>query len=243
MAPILSTPSVASRIAAPWHEGTIASLDFETTGVRPQKDRMVSVNLSFVDPEGEILDGSLYTIVNPGVDIPTEASEIHGITTAHAQAVGASPYLTLLDLKAAVAWAHTEGIPICIYNVPFDWPLLHAEAARHGVHGIPRDVPLLDPLVLDRALDRYRKGSRKLADVAAHYGVELADAHDASADAAASVGVLRALARTYPRLASMSLSELQGFQRRAYETWKDGINDYWERIGKESRVEGSWPGL
>lgn len=42
---------------------------------------------------------------------------------------------------------------------------------------------IFDPMILDRAFDKYRKGSRKLVDLAAFYGVPVADnAHDAEAD-------------------------------------------------------------
>ena len=52
---------------------------------------------------------------------------------------------------------------------------------------------MLDAVVLDRHVDRYRKGSRTLAALCAQYGVTIENAHDASADAMASVGVLLAL--------------------------------------------------
>ncbi len=74
---------------------------------------------------------------------------------------------------------------------------------------------VIDPLVLDKALDRYRRGSRKLADVCAHYGITLDNAHDASADTLAAIALARALARAYPQIARMTPQELHEFQVKA----------------------------
>ena len=50
-------------------------------------------------------------------------------------------------------------------------------------------MPIIDPLVLDKAIEKYRPGSRKLADVARHHGgTAFADSswHSAEADAIAA---------------------------------------------------------
>jgi DNA polymerase-3 subunit epsilon len=45
------------------------------------------------------------------------------------------------------------------------------------------ELLVVDPLVIDKWLDRYRKGSRKLEAICAHYGAVLDEAHDADFDA------------------------------------------------------------
>ena len=49
--------------------------------------------------------------------------------------------------------------------------------------------PVLDPRVLDKHIDPYRRGGRKLTDLCAHYKVALDGAHSADADAIAACRV------------------------------------------------------
>lgn len=238
---------MSSTIEAPskaWLDGVIASLDFETTGTNPKEDRMVSVALVFVNPDGTVRGGAgLTTLINPGIEIPDSATAVHGITTERAEFEGMDPVEALIEIRAWLLVAAQNDIPVCIYNAPFDWPLLHAEAARHAVRNIPQNLYLLDPLLMDRSLDRFRKGGRKLATVAAYYGIPLTDAHDANADAVASVGVLRGLAEKYPSIAKLTLEELQVWQADAFQARATGLNTYWKREGKSDRITGSWPGI
>ena len=78
--------------------------------------------------------------------------------------------------------AKAAGIPVVAYNAPYDFSLLKYEALRHGIEPIIAPAPVIDPLVLDKAHDRYRKGKRTLEVVAAHYAVSLVGAHDAAAE-------------------------------------------------------------
>ena len=76
-----------------------------------------------------------------------------------------------------------------------------SSTARRSGTGIapfsaPR-APVIDPLVIDKAVDRYRKGKRTLEAAAAFYGVPLDDAHDAGADAIAAGRVAQAIAREH----------------------------------------------
>ena len=66
--------------------------------------------------------------------------------------------------------------------------------------------PVLDAVVIDRHVDRLRQGRRTLVDLCTHYGMEIGNAHDASADAIASVGVLFALAERYEALGECELA-------------------------------------
>ena len=61
-----------------WYEGTIAALDFETTGVDPLNARIVQAALLFVHPDGSVGPESWTGIVDPGVEIPAGASDVHG---------------------------------------------------------------------------------------------------------------------------------------------------------------------
>lgn len=185
------------RAAAAWWARTITVLDTETTGVDTERDHIVSLAVVRVAPDGSVEPDSLACIVDPGVPVPPEAAAIHGITTERARAEGRRPAEALGAAAALVARCRDEGVPLVIFNVPFDWPLRCGECRRHGV-ALPTGVPLFDPLLVDRHCDRWRRGSRRLADVARHYGVLLADAHAAAADAMATAAIARALVHAYP---------------------------------------------
>ncbi|MDM7994654.1 MAG: exonuclease domain-containing protein [Acidobacteriota bacterium] len=232
--------------AQSWHESPWIGFDCETTGTDPNTARILEAAVITRDPAGAILEDDRVIYINPGVPIPPEASAIHGITEE--------------KLKAENAWESSAGIPyvygiitarailrqnpLVIYNAPYDWQLLMAECKRIPEFCSPgiRSPLFLDPLVIDRALDKYRKGSRRLEDVAKFYGVELKSAHGAHADAVATLGVMRALIDKYPELKSLDLPTMQTMQANWYAEWRDHINGYWERTGKADRVTGRWPG-
>jgi DNA polymerase III epsilon subunit-like protein len=78
--------------------------------------------------------------------------------------------------------------PLVIFNARYDLTVLDREARRHGLLPLTdrRSLFVVDPLMIDKWLDRYRKGSRKLDAICAHYGAVLDGAHDASYDAIAA---------------------------------------------------------
>ncbi len=226
-----------------WTEGPLIAFDTETTGTDPQTARILQAAVITSDPSGTIREPDYVKLINPGVAIPDEASAVHGITAE--KLAGASPSADAIPFLLGLIQgrATLRRFPLVIYNVPYDWRLLMAECARVPGFGYQDQLwPwFLDPLVIDRALDKYRKGSRKLEAVAAHYGVELNGAHDAGSDAWAAVGIMRALIQIYPVFRENNLEDLQGMQAEWYAAWRDGINAFWERSGKQDRVTGSWP--
>jgi DNA polymerase-3 subunit epsilon len=134
-------------------------------------------------------------MLNPGVPIPDEAAAIHGVTTEIAQAGGADPEEGLALILAKLE-ARPPGTPVVVFNARYDLTVLDREARRYGLTPLQDRGPLLvvDPLVIDKWLDRYRKGSRKLEAICAHYGAKLDDAHDAAFDAVAAARLAWALA-------------------------------------------------
>lgn len=229
-------------MGASWAERPFLAVDTESTGLDVYEDRIVSVATVLVDDEGTTTFQTHVTI-DPGVDIPEAASNIHGITTERARAEGTTPAAALVDVAASIRKAIAEDWPIVIYNSTFDWPLLLAEADRHGVD-FPAAAPILDPFLLDRMLDRYRRGSRKLVDVASHYGVPLdaADAHGALADATAAALVMRAIIAKYPAIAEHPLAGVVLRQVRGHEQDRQRFVDYM-RVNKDPDFDkpAGWP--
>ena len=218
----------------PWSHQTLLSFDLETTGLDPGQDRIVQAAVILIDADGGMAEESWDGIVNPGVPIPEVASKIHGITNERAQREGLAPAEALGRIARLINRAASDGIPLVIYNAPFDWPFVLAEARRHGV--LLRRPDIIDPLVMDRGLDRYRRGGRKLDAVAAHYGYTLAHAHDARADALAAATVARALAQRYPEVGDQSPVELQLRQARWCAEHAESLSRH---LGKP--IDPGWP--
>lgn len=221
-----------------WADGPLLAVDTETTGVDPATDRIVEAAAVTIGPGGEVLH-AWSNVVDPGVDIPEGAANVHGITTERARAEGCSPVVALRALGELIAGF--SG-PVVIYNARFDWPLLITEADRHDL--IWPDAPLLDPLVLDKHLDRYRRGGRKLVDVARHYGVTLADddAHGARADATAAGQIMRRMLDLNPAIGATRLDDLQVWQQRWSDDQRASFADYRRRTSDPNFTETlGWP--
>jgi DNA polymerase III subunit epsilon len=224
-----------------WQSGLIGSYDCETTGTDPFHARLVSA--AFVTSDGARHE----YLVDPGVEIPEGATAVHGITTEHARSNGLPPAQALEEIAALLA-AHLEsGAPLVVFNAPFDLTLLEAELDRHGLTPlrarIPFVGPIVDPLVMDRKLDRFRKGSRTLEAQCAHYGVQITNAHDASADAIAALEVARALADRYPEVAEAPLTELHAQQAEWKESTDRDFAAYRAKRGEEFTPQPGWPVL
>jgi DNA polymerase-3 subunit epsilon len=96
--------------------------------------------------------------------------------------------------------------------------------------------------VLDKHFDRYRKGRRTLADLAQFYAVELAEAHDAGADALAALEVTRAVGRRFAsRLERLSPAELHTLQQTWHAAQAKGLEAWFARSGTPETVDRSWP--
>lgn len=188
-----------------WTHEPFLCLDTETTGVNPFEDRIVQVAAVEVLPDGTT-GKEWSTIVDPGIEIPDGAAAIHGITTTMAMASGIEP-AEALGIVADRIFRHGAYRPVVMFNARFDWPILLSEAERHGV-AFPVIAPVLDPYLVDRMVDRFRTGGRKLIQVCQHYEVALdeADAHGAMADAVAAGRVMRAIIDRYPAIAEHTLA-------------------------------------
>lgn len=226
---------------AHWSQGPLLTLDTETTGTDPLNDRIVQVTLARVDVTGTS-QVAIDSLVDPGVVIPDEAIQTHGITNEQVRAQGMPPWRALAHIAIELTLAKHMGWPLVIFNASFDWPLIHAEAARYQMP-MPSELHIIDPLVIDRAQDKYRKGKRKLEDMIKVYGVGLAEAHVASHDAAASAQIVRAMVQRYPPLRRLSLPTLQMAQTVWHREWRDHLNAYWRKMDIDQHIPENevWP--
>jgi DNA polymerase-3 subunit epsilon len=242
--------------AASWLDAPMTAFDLETTGKEPDDARIVTGTLVHIAPGTDPVVKTW--LADPGVEIPAEASAIHGITTAVAQEFGRPAREVVDEIRLSLADAWFTG-PVVIYNASYDLTVVTAECARH--HRTPFEVagPVIDPYIIDKYLDRYRKGSRTLATTCEHYGVKLNGAHDATEDALAAARLAWKLARKYPRVGNVSPAELHNRtavwfaeQQASFAEYlrtkiAPGITDQDERAGVLARADAiladvkGWP--
>jgi DNA polymerase-3 subunit epsilon len=224
----------------PWHE-TLAVFDLETTGIDVETSRIVSAHVGVIDASGAVIERFDW-LADPGVEIPAGASAVHGITTERARAEGRPAAEVVPEIVAAIADVLARGLALTVYNAPYDITLLNREAVRHGIPPLHAPAPIVDPLVLDRAVDRYRKGKRTLEAAALVYGVELLDAHDAGADAIAAGRVAQALARAYEDELGLDGHELHRRQVAWAAASAASFQEYMRRTHNPEYVaRGTWP--
>ena len=226
--------------SARWAD-TLAVFDLETTGIDVDTCRIVTAHVGVIGARGEVLERREW-LVDPGVEIPTAASLIHGVTTERARLEGTPAAPAVAEIIAALSDAATRGLPIVAYNAAYDLTILEREALRYGITPLPGAGPVIDPLVIDKAVDRYRRGKRTLSATAAHYGVALPNAHDAGADAVAAGRVAQAIVRAFPELAAFAVGDLHARQvhwsreqAENYQTWRRANGE------PEFTTSGAWP--
>lgn len=222
----------------------LAVFDLETTGVDVEVDRIVTCFIGTLDERGGILQAHRW-LLNPGVEIPAGAQAVHGISTETARSEGQPSALGVAEIAGALQGIVDREVPVVAHNGGYDLSLLVAETARHGAPAV-HDIVMFDTYIIDKALDRYRAGSRKLVDAAEHYGVELgADAHDAGADAVAAGRIALAMYDLYPnRLAQLTPAQLHRRQIRWARAQAHSLTEHLRRTGRMSEsetVDGSWP--
>jgi DNA polymerase-3 subunit epsilon len=229
------------------------SFDTETTSPDPVEARIVTAALVV---RGGGRDGKVMSwLINPGVPIPKEASDIHGITDEKA-AEGADPKEALDDIAGNLAAALRYGMPVVAFNLSFDWSVLHYDLLRNGLPTMAerlaglQSLPLVDSHVIDKQVDKYVKGTgmRKLKPTAERYGVTLEDWHTAEADALAALLIAEAQFAKYPRLNDMGPQQLFAAQKAWRAEQQAGLQKWFrtkataEQGGDPNKViDGSWP--
>jgi len=211
------------------------AFDLETTSANPKDARIVTSALVRID--GHDVQ-KVEHLADPGIEIPQAATDVHGITTEKAQAEGRPHEEVLKDTVDAIKSAWEDGLTLIVYNAAFDLTVLRSLTGDFTVTG-----PVFDPYVIDRVSDKWRKGKRTLGAVCEHYGVELGNAHEATADALAAARVAwKQVRQHYPNLAQMDENELMEFQAVKWYEDRVAFKKYLEGKGRDaSDVSTAWP--
>lgn len=223
----------------PWHSGTLLGFDLETTGRNPHAARIVTASIVLLDPEGTVRANAEW-LVDPGVEIPEEAAAVHGITTEYAREHGMDATQGLGEIVATLTDFMYHRVPIIAYNGVYDFTVLSAEMARRQM-GEFVVAGLVDPYILDKHVDTYRKGKRTLEAVSQHYGVTLDQAHTSLADSVAAVQVAQALVAKYPGHFDVPLETIFNHQIRWKAAQAESFEQYLRRKDPQATVSRDWP--
>lgn len=226
-----------------WHLGRLAGFDTETTGVDVETDRIVTACIVEVGAGAPPLPANW--LLNPGVEIPEQASAVHGITTERVRTEGQDAAEGIAQIIAALTQIVLAATPLVIMNAPYDLTLLDREARRYGIKTLSdtvgQDLRVIDPRVLDKRVDPYRKGKRTLTDLCAHYQVKLDGAHSADADAIAACRVAWRIASQYGEIGNAFLDELHELQEDWAAAQAASFQAYLRKQNPDAVIDGSWP--
>ena len=223
----------------PWHTGTLLGFDLETTGKNPHTARIVTASIVLLDPAGNVRAHSEW-LVNPGVEIPAEAAAVHGISTDYAREHGMDATTGLGEIVATLQDFMYQRVPIIAYNGVYDFTVLSAEMARRDM-GDFAAVGIVDPYILDKHVDTYRKGKRTLEAVSEFYDVTLDQAHTSLADSVAAVQVAQAIVAKYPGQLDAPLETIFDQQIRWKAAQAASFEQFLRRKNPDATMSRDWP--
>ncbi len=164
----------------------LAFFDIESTGTNASKDRIVELAILKIYPDG-MRESRVYRF-NPGMPIPEESSDIHGITD---EDVKNAPKF---EEKAQEIYEYLKDSDLAGYNSNrFDVPMLIEEFSRAGIHFDIENRKLIDAYQIF-----IQKERRDLSAAYQFYcDKNLENAHSAEADIQATFEVLEAQLERY----------------------------------------------
>lgn len=222
---------------AKWLTGNALGFDTETTGLETATARIVTAAAIEVGPSGVVKRDNW--LVDPCIPIPPEATKVHGITDEMVVA-GLKPLIAIPSIVSRLGVAWRDGLPVIIMNAVYDLSILTEEADRVAQDSFTLG-PVLDPMVIDRGMDPYRKDKRNLAALAVHYGVKQEGAHSAEGDALCAARIVWVQAARYDALADFSLEDMQAWQTLKHREWAAGFQRMLRRTKPHTVIDGSWP--
>lgn len=227
-----------------WADGRLLGFDLETTSSDPLTAQPVSYALSNFD-NGES-QSSASVLVRPTVPIHPGALAVHGITEEMVLAQGIPLETAVAQLKTAILEAGVNNVPLVGMNVRFDLTIVDILSHTLFGEGLAEQGwrgPVIDIAVIDRHYDKWRKGKRRLGDLCSLTGVDPGNAHDAAADAIASVRIAINFSVRYPEIGAMTSRELMEQQIQWRKEWYDDYSQYRVNKGESPmpEYERHWP--
>ncbi len=163
------------------------ALDIETTGLSPEKDRIIEIGA--VKYKNGRAAGEFSCLIRTYQPLPAKITALTGITEE--MLAGGC------DEKTAITefLAFAEEMPVLLgHNISFDFSFIKAAALRYGME-FEREA--LDTLRFAKKLHPELE-SRALTALCTHYGIVQKHAHRAAEDAVSAHRLYTALAAEFP---------------------------------------------
>lgn len=253
-----------------WTNTPLLPWDTETDGIDLENGHIIQAAVAWIEPAKPKPRISKKTwILNHRIDIPKAASDVHGITRERCEAEGQDPAIVLDEVAQHLADGIRAGWLLAGMNVPFDFTMLDRGCRRLRVPTLSERLggapiaPVIDPFVVDKYCDPYRRGKRNLTALCERYAVSITDAHDAAGDALAvarvawrmaqlaqrDVGWLRKVwglkpqdAERFAALGGLDAQQLHDLQVRAKAEQARSFREYLVKQGKPADdVREEWP--
>jgi DNA polymerase-3 subunit epsilon len=162
-----------------WSAGRFVGYDLESTGTNPFDARILQAAVVHVEPDSR--PHTIQWLLDPGIDVPDEAAQVHGWTRQRIIERCKGPGMAIRtttgsdrlnemrmhidgalgEIAGHLAVAMHTDVPVVIANAAYDLTLTETELTRVGVDTItsrPTGIRgIVDPMVIEKAFDPYRK--------------------------------------------------------------------------------------
>lgn len=200
----------------------IVFFDLETTGVNLATDRIVQISTVKLSPDNTAQART--RLINPGVDIPLKATEIHGITNQ--MVLGEPTFKQIANSLNELFF----GCDIGGFNSDgFDFPLLIAEFHRCGM-----EFPSWEPFFVDAyKIERLINGHSLEECYLRYTGKKMEGAHDAEVD---TTGTMTVLGRQLEHLRGIFQDKDRGIE--AFEITPENLDKFCQGENKRFDYAG-----
>ena len=169
------------------HQDIFVCLDCESTGLDPQKDRMIEVAAARFTFD-QLLQ-KYETLVDPECDIPQVSQDIHNISKEMLQGKPKAAEI-LPDLLKMI-----DGHILVGHGIGFDIALIAAEAKRCQIPNKIEKQPFIDTLRMARLYGESPINS--LERLRQHFNIQAEGAHRAMSDVIVNIEVFKFLSKSY----------------------------------------------
>ncbi|MFQ3197524.1 MAG: DNA polymerase-3 subunit epsilon [Paraglaciecola sp.] len=187
--------------STPISDVPMVALDFETTGLDPKRDSIVSIGLVPMSISRIRCNTAKQWIIKPETRLRSTSVVVHGIT--HSAVADAPHFSTLIDTLLA----RLQGQIVVVHHSPIERGFLDAALKRHIKEGIT--FPVIDTMALEarftrtmaqtlwRSLTARKPVSIRLTDSRTRYHLPYYRQHQALTDALACAELLQAQCATH----------------------------------------------
>lgn len=167
-------------------EKLFVAFDLETTGLNVVQDRIITATVT--GHPGVDLD----VLMNPGIPITAEASAINGFTDEYVQLKGIDYKEGVRALGDALTAAWDMGATVVGHHIlGMDLPMLRMQERAVFGQARTRFGKIMDTYAVYKEM--FPSVRHRLVDACEKFGIVLDNAHDAHADARASLELAQVL--------------------------------------------------